>query len=185
MKKKTDKPDGIGDESDFRQQLPSHEFLLPEEPTAGEEGCQEGKLLPPVRIGEADVDPLAATRGGDARSTGQSVEEGGMLIGPKHPIFGSPAPPASSSTAGNLERPPGARFDPVGPFPAITDPDADELLPPHGGNQGDAWEMGPDGKPRRVAASGKGSASAKDVFGLKGVPKPPNDPFGGSGGRFF
>lgn len=184
MKKKAAKPNGVGD--DIRQQLPSSEFLLPEEPTVEGEGYKEGRH-PPVRVGQADADPLAAIRGGDTRSTGQQgVEEGGMLIGPKHPIFGSSA---RSPTAGNLERPPGARFDPVGPFPAITDPDADELLPPRGSSQGDAWEMGPDGKPRRVASSnGKDSTGAKDVFGLKGVPKPPNDPFGGlggSGGRFF
>lgn len=61
---------------------------------------------------------------------GDEMEEGGMLMGPKHPVFrGRDRSDAESARhPGNC--PPGGRFDPIHPVVPMGEPDFDELLPP-------------------------------------------------------
>ncbi|TDL29706.1 hypothetical protein BD410DRAFT_736820 [Rickenella mellea] len=101
----------------------------------------------PLEIGRRDLDPfgfdnpfnpppLFPTSGGD-----------GMFVGPDHPIFGNRRPNRSGPWGGDgflppMGAPPGARFDPVGPWPpgrrpnprapGFGGPDNDEFMPPHG-----------------------------------------------------
>ncbi|KAJ1981568.1 hypothetical protein H4R35_000662 [Dimargaris xerosporica] len=109
---------------------------------------------PSVQVGDADKDPLGAWRDPSA------AEGGGMLMGPGHPAFRVSEPadtPRSDAPFARPTRlppgavPPGARFDPIGPFdpsagpapggvprrprpqqptPWSGDPDNDELPPP-------------------------------------------------------
>ncbi|KAL2917570.1 hypothetical protein HK105_202855 [Polyrhizophydium stewartii] len=101
-------------------------------------------------IGNPDLDPLAAAPGiilprgslrpdlGDFGAMG-----GGMMVGPDHPIFGigGPAGPAGGMPGAGPVRfppgavPPGARFDPVGPFGG----------PARGGRGGFGGMRGPGG----------------------------------------
>ncbi|KAG0172140.1 hypothetical protein DFQ30_011120 [Apophysomyces sp. BC1015] len=104
----------------------------------------------PFSVGRADLDPLA----GSSRMPGG----GGMFVGPGHPMFGDRADDPDTIFGGPepLPRhsvPPGARFDPIGPFgrvpgrggsqnlrgrggfggrggPFSGEPDNDEFLPP-------------------------------------------------------
>ncbi|KAF9899264.1 hypothetical protein BX616_003131 [Lobosporangium transversale] len=72
----------------------------------------------PFEIGRSDLDPFAGRHGGGG------FGGGGMVVGPNHPMFGRPAPGPSSGSGiyggpqplprGSV--PPGARFDPIGPF---------------------------------------------------------------------
>ncbi|KAJ2779753.1 hypothetical protein H4R18_003824 [Coemansia javaensis] len=91
-------------------------------------------------VGRDDLDPLGLTRPG--------LGEGGMLVGPGHPMFqpgGLPLGPSSSGGPQPLPPgavPPGARFDPITPQGAPGrrgggrhfggEPDPDALQPPHG-----------------------------------------------------
>lgn len=61
----------------------------------------------PLSIGDDD---LAPNFGGFAPHAG-----GGMIMGPDHPLFGGRGS-GSSWDHGGLAVPPGARFDPIGPF---------------------------------------------------------------------
>ncbi|KAI8877015.1 hypothetical protein K501DRAFT_199160 [Backusella circina FSU 941] len=101
-------------------------------------------LVPPV--GESDLNPLG---GGSLRIPGGGD---GMFVGPDHPMFGNRGGILNdpSGLFGGLEPlprgsvPPGARFDPIGPFgglprppnargprpPFRGEPDNDELMPP-------------------------------------------------------
>ncbi|PKI85794.1 hypothetical protein MVES_000287 [Malassezia vespertilionis] len=105
------------------------------------------QALNPLRIGDADRDPLAANGdsgpllGASPSFPGRAPARGdGMLMGPDHPIFhdrlrGPPLGPWGGD--GFLPPgavPPGARFDPVAPAQRPTgNPDWDELRPPGGG----------------------------------------------------
>ncbi|KAJ8330350.1 hypothetical protein QVD99_007695 [Batrachochytrium dendrobatidis] len=109
-------------------------------------------------VGDVDLDPLAAAPGmmnpihGFPKGFGSGPMHpgGGMIVGPDHPMFNNPVNPLYS--AGGSPGfppgavPPGARFDPVGPFGQRPnryggfpnrqpgqfsgDPDNDDLLPP-------------------------------------------------------
>ncbi|KAI8096097.1 PI31 proteasome regulator N-terminal-domain-containing protein [Thamnidium elegans] len=102
-------------------------------------------------VGASDLNPL----GGGLRLPGGG--NGGMFVGPDHPLFGNRGSSSQDDPSGlfggpqSLPRgsvPPGARFDPIGPFgrlpvrppgpggrggprgPHSGDPDNDELQPP-------------------------------------------------------
>ncbi|KAG2198809.1 hypothetical protein INT47_000725 [Mucor saturninus] len=105
-----------------------------------------------VDVGGSDLNPLG--RGG-LRMPGGGSGSGGMFVGPDHPIFGNRGGSSLDDPSGlfggpqPLPRgsvPPGARFDPIGPFgrlpvrppgrggpprgPHGGDPDNDDLAPP-------------------------------------------------------
>lgn len=156
----------------------SSSILSPEEPE--QEETQPKGAPRPVKLGASDVDPL----GTGARTGG----EGGMIMGPGHPIFtepqavegtnpfsSSPATRGDGRAAGNP--PSGARYDPIGPFPGTNEPDFDELMPP--GRETGRWEMGPDGKPRRIVDSRAQQGEGRKPFG--GLPPPRKGPFNGDG----
>ncbi|KAL1917849.1 uncharacterized protein VTP21DRAFT_3683 [Calcarisporiella thermophila] len=103
------------------------------EPLAGDEPLGRN----PFRIGDADLDPLGANPiygpprfgGGGIGPFGEGIGgigggEGGMYVGPNHPIFGGGSRGDPAGIYGGpqpLPRgavPPGARFDPIGPFGA-------------------------------------------------------------------
>jgi hypothetical protein len=106
-------------------------------------------------VGGSDLNPLGGVGSGGLRLPGSG---GGMFVGPNHPIFGNPGSSSLDDPSGlfggpqPLPRgsvPPGARFDPIGPFgslpvrpsgnrpgrrdprgPHSGEPDNDELQPP-------------------------------------------------------
>ncbi|KAJ2380378.1 hypothetical protein GGI05_006326 [Coemansia sp. RSA 2603] len=118
----------------------------------------EGSLRQPGRwpvadIGSSDLDPLGR---------GAGSEGGGMVVGPGHPMFrrgfAPGAPLGDDGRSMGLPQgavPPGARFDPIGPFGGVPgsarpggrggpagpggsglfsgDPDPDAMQPPKGG----------------------------------------------------
>ncbi|KAI9209926.1 uncharacterized protein BJ171DRAFT_485585 [Polychytrium aggregatum] len=133
-----------------------------QEPLRDPRRFEPGPLYPqssPFSIGNADLDPLAASPGmfGGRPPVG-GFGGGGMVVRPGHPIFQGSAPggPLGPPSLGGPPRlppgavPPGARFDPIGPFgpvpgsgfrpigpggprgsrPFSGDPDNDELPPP-------------------------------------------------------
>ena len=175
-------------DKDQRPKPLSSSILSPEEP---EQDTQPKDSPRPVKLGVSDVDPL-----GNGRSGG----EGGMIMGPDHPIFHTPQTvggtnpfPSSPATRGDRgmagDPPSGARYDPIGPYPGANEPDFDELMPP--GREAGRWEMGPDGKPRRIVDSKAHLKEDKKPFGA--LPPPRKGPFngdgnngiGGSGAPFF
>ncbi|WFC98877.1 hypothetical protein MYAM1_001610 [Malassezia yamatoensis] len=119
----------------------------------------------PLRIGDKDRDPLAASNlppfpGNTHPQNPLDTSGDGMILGPSHPMFqGSgqfraSSPDIGPDTAGEYlppnAVPPGARFDPIGPFPSQQprpsrlprdpfqsgprmNPDWDEMPPPGGG----------------------------------------------------
>ncbi|WFD42966.1 hypothetical protein MPSI1_001617 [Malassezia psittaci] len=119
----------------------------------------------PLRIGDKDRDPLAASNlppfPGNTNPQNPLDKSGdGMILGPSHPMFrGSgrfreSSPPIGPDMGGEYlppnAVPPGARFDPIGPFPSQQprpsrlprdpfqsgprmNPDWDEMPPPGGG----------------------------------------------------
>ncbi|KAJ3184290.1 hypothetical protein HDU87_005137 [Geranomyces variabilis] len=84
-----------------------------------------GEMFPgphrnPFNIGDADLDPLAASPGlvGYPRPGGLAGG-GGMFVGPDHPMFGGGGLPRPGVPPEGLPfgaAPPGARYDPIGPF---------------------------------------------------------------------
>ncbi|KAI3620674.1 hypothetical protein CBS9595_002641 [Malassezia furfur] len=113
----------------------------------------------PLRVGDADRDPLAASGLPPFPSGGSAMPPlapsgDGMVVGPSHPLFQERSRNRNDETGpwggdGFLPPgavPPGARFDPVGPFAGNTprfprggprgpsgNPDWDDLPPPGGG----------------------------------------------------
>ena len=110
-------------------------------------------LRNPLIIGDRDLDPLGGRGGfGPPPLFPGGDDGGGMFVGPNHPIFRDRFPHPQRGGGGGMGGgmvPPGARFDPVGPFgqgplrpgagggrggrppPGGTgDPDWDELRPP-------------------------------------------------------
>ena len=101
-------------------------------------------------IGSYDLDPFAGSRGFVGIGSGAMPSGGGMIVGPDHPMFrGQGSRNPSFPGQGPLtfppgSVPPGARFDPTGPFdimgpgvrprgqrpPFSGDPDNDEFMPP-------------------------------------------------------
>lgn len=88
---------------------------------------------PPSSIGDVDLDPLAASPGlifpgprgigGFGGIGGGMGPGGGMFVGPDHPMFtggggvgGFGGPPAGPERLPPGAVPPGARFDPIGPY---------------------------------------------------------------------
>lgn len=116
----------------------------------------------PLRVGDADRDPLVASGhppfpGGSGIPAPLGPQGDGMIVGPSHPMFGGfrgPRPPVPGPGPWGGDGflppnavPPGARFDPVGPFPGnfprpplgpggprgpSGDPDWDDMPPPGG-----------------------------------------------------
>uniref|UniRef100_A0A1D1YET9 Proteasome inhibitor PI31 subunit n=1 Tax=Anthurium amnicola TaxID=1678845 RepID=A0A1D1YET9_9ARAE len=85
----------------------------------------------PFNIGRDDLDPLGSNPiygpprfggSGGIHPFGGSNRGGGMIVGPGHPMFGQQGPTRGGGLYGGpqpLPRgsvPPGARFDPIGPF---------------------------------------------------------------------
>ncbi|RIA87375.1 PI31 proteasome regulator N-terminal-domain-containing protein [Glomus cerebriforme] len=121
-------------------------------------GGDEPSGFNPFNIGRDDLDPLGSNPiygpprfggSGGIPPLGGPSRGGGMFVGPDHPIFGQQQGPTRGGIYGGpqpLPRgsvPPGARFDPIGPFipgprgrgfgrggPASGEPDNDELPPP-------------------------------------------------------
>ncbi|WFC94890.1 hypothetical protein MBRA1_001528 [Malassezia brasiliensis] len=113
----------------------------------------------PLRVGDADRDPLAASGLHPFPSGGSAMPPlapsgDGMVVGPSHPLFQDRSRSHNDQTGpwggdGFLPPgavPPGARFDPVGPFAGGAprfprggprgpsgNPDWDDLPPPGGG----------------------------------------------------
>ena len=122
----------------------------------------------PLAIGRSDLDPLPAHPNpfGPPPLFGGPSRGDGMFVGPNHPIFSDRFTPGRGGGIGGrghhegpwggdgylppMGAPPGARFDPVGPFgqgpgrggpsggggggprvpPRSLDPDNDEFMPP-------------------------------------------------------
>ncbi|GBC08082.1 hypothetical protein RclHR1_00790032 [Rhizophagus clarus] len=121
-------------------------------------GGDEPSSVNPFNIGRDDLDPLGSNPiygpprfgGGGIQPFGGPSRGGGMFVGPDHPIFGQQGPRGGGGIYGGpqpLPRgsvPPGARFDPIGPFGPTGqprggfgrrgrtsgEPDNDELPPP-------------------------------------------------------
>ncbi|CAB4374360.1 unnamed protein product [Rhizophagus irregularis] len=120
-------------------------------------GGDEPSSINPFNIGRDDLDPLGSNPiygpprfgGGGIHPFGGPSRGGGMFVGPDHPIFGRGGGGGGGIYGGPqpLPRgsvPPGARFDPIGPFGPVGtprggfgrgnrtsgDPDNDELPPP-------------------------------------------------------
>ncbi|RKP04964.1 PI31 proteasome regulator N-terminal-domain-containing protein [Thamnocephalis sphaerospora] len=114
----------------FTQEDPSRPVPRFDQPSVGN---MPGAVADPFRVGGDDLDPLAASPlfGGPSPFSqgpfGRSGGGGGMHVGPDHPMFrpdargdrdfdpqrdiyGGPVPLPAGSV------PPGARFDPIGPF---------------------------------------------------------------------
>jgi proteasome inhibitor subunit 1 (PI31) len=114
----------------------------------------------PLEIGRRDRDPFGANPFAPPNLFPDSSGDG-MFVGPNHPIFGGRGPGGGQSPFGSntgpwggdgflppMGAPPGARFDPVGPFPGrggppgfpsgrgppgggrMRGPDNDEFMPP-------------------------------------------------------
>lgn len=127
----------------------------------------------PLEIGRNDLDPIPNPFAG--KSPIQPLNPGGgMYVGPNHPIFGQGRQPGGTGPQGPwggdgflppMGAPPGARFDPVGPFgpmggggagiggfpgrgggarpyggPFSGEPDNDEFLPPRFGGGGNSHD---------------------------------------------
>ena len=102
-----------------------------------------GNPMPP--LGSVDLDPFAAGGGGfgDPLRSGAG-RSGGMIMGPDDPIFsgrggmgmGGPGLRGGPRPGHLPTPPPGARFDPVGPFgndpTRSNEPDPDHLQTPPG-----------------------------------------------------
>ncbi|CAG8444986.1 5941_t:CDS:2 [Gigaspora rosea] len=114
----------------------------------------------PLSIGRDDLDPLGSRPiigprfgGGAYEPLGGPSRGGGMYVGPNHPMFDTRTPNRGGIYGGpqTLPRgsvPPGARFDPIGPFGPQPgrfpgrggrgtfggEPDNDELPPPYKDN---------------------------------------------------
>lgn len=122
---------------------PVQDTPLPYRPRAGAPTLAEAPRSPsafPLCMGDADRDPWAASPDvlGGVPLARRPPRGDGMIVGPDHPIWqgphrerrpydpdGQPLPPMAA--------PPGARFDPIGPFPPLQrrgDPDWDEFAPP-------------------------------------------------------
>ncbi|KAI8986392.1 PI31 proteasome regulator N-terminal-domain-containing protein [Pilobolus umbonatus] len=116
----------------------------PPQPSTGQ--LPHPRVDDPYRVGQSDLEPM-----GGLRMPGRD----GMFLGPDHPIFGNRGgslddPSGLFGGPQPLPRgsvPPGARFDPIGPFgqlparprqpgrrdprhPFSGEPDNDELMPP-------------------------------------------------------
>ncbi|KAI1296382.1 hypothetical protein EDD11_007348, partial [Mortierella claussenii] len=102
-----------------------------EDPHFGELGG--GSAFNPFEIGRSDLDPFGGRIGGiggfgggfGGGMGGVGGSGGGMVVGPNHPMFRRPPPGGHRGQSGifggprPLPRgsvPPGARFDPIGPF---------------------------------------------------------------------
>ncbi|TPX53742.1 hypothetical protein PhCBS80983_g06187 [Powellomyces hirtus] len=72
----------------------------------------------PYTIGDTDLDPLAASPGLVFPHTGGLSQGGSMFVGPDHPMFhhGGGGVPRPDRYLPPGAVPPGARFDPIGPF---------------------------------------------------------------------
>lgn len=88
---------------------------------------QQPPFRNPLIIGDRDLDPLGGRGGGSfgppplfggggmPRLPGGD-DGGGMFVGPNHPIFRDRFPQQGGGGIGGGPIPPGARYDPVGPF---------------------------------------------------------------------
>ncbi|KAI9219791.1 hypothetical protein BC828DRAFT_385193 [Blastocladiella britannica] len=142
----------------------------------------------PFSIGHRDLDPLGGMPPmmpppfggrGDAGGYGPlggfpygGGDGGGSIMGPGHPLFGgdggggSFGGPATGPWGGDQYLPPGAvppgaRFDPIGPF-----------VPP-GGGPGGTWPHGGPGGPGGVPAAGRGRGRGRGMPGYQsGEPDP-------------
>lgn len=137
----------------------------------------------PLQIGRSDLDPLPLQNQPNPLAPSNLIppnQGDGMFVGPDHPIFGGPFGPGRGQRSPGqtpwggdgylppLGAPPGARFDPVGPFgggsplggpgrqpfgrapPRSGDPDFDEALPPGFDNGASSF-----GAPRPFGGSGR------------------------------
>lgn len=135
------------------------------ETPAERQTMQQNRPTPgnPLQIGRSDLDPLAIQNQPNPLAPSMLIppnQGDGMFVGPDHPIFGGAfgpgrgqrSPSGQTPWGGDgylppLGAPPGARFDPIGPFgnappgppgrqpfgrapPRSGDPDFDDLLPP-------------------------------------------------------
>lgn len=117
---------------------------------ADQSGPRRPRRGMPVRLGSTDLE-------GNLSREDSDNDEGGMIMGPNHPVFRPPqnAPPPHSCP------PPGARHDPISPLRPFTggEPDNDEFMPP--GPEGDDSAQQP-----RIRGIGSGRSSAgRGAFG--------------------
>ncbi|KAJ1898241.1 hypothetical protein LPJ66_002877 [Kickxella alabastrina] len=104
---------------------------------------------PRVNVGGDDLNPLGPVFGGPMGIDGGN-RGGGMVVGPDHPMFRQgggrgPILPGSPETLPPGAVPPGARFDPIGPFGRMQGPGRG---PGSGGNNFFSGEPNPDvGRP--------------------------------------
>ncbi|KAI9498870.1 PI31 proteasome regulator N-terminal-domain-containing protein [Zychaea mexicana] len=75
-----------------------------DDPTAADDTYYD-----PFNVGRSDLEPM----GGGLRMPGDG---GGMFVGPHHPMFGGVADNSPDARLPPGAAPPGARFDPIGPF---------------------------------------------------------------------
>lgn len=144
--------------SDPRQGTPARDPARPQPvlpPYGPERIFGEPSHVNPLEIGRRDLDPLGVDPLGGFGPPSLFPSSGdGMFVGPNHPIFGQRGqgafPPNRGPWGGDgylplMGAPPGARFDPVGPFPGrpgfgprggppgggnLRSPDNDEFMPP-------------------------------------------------------
>jgi len=147
----------------------------------------------PLQIGRSDLDPFVNNPNPLAPSMRIPGSQGdGMFVGPDHPIFGGTfgpgrgqrSPPGQTPWGGDgylppLGAPPGARFDPIGPFgagplgppgggrapPRNGEPDFDDFPPPGFDNNGLPHSaQGPFGGSGRSRGPGPMPPGAGDMF---------------------
>ncbi|KLO19842.1 hypothetical protein SCHPADRAFT_934973 [Schizopora paradoxa] len=148
----------------------------------------------PLQIGRSDLDPLPLQNQPNPLAPSNLIppnQGDGMFVGPDHPIFGGAFGPGRGQRAPGqspwggdgylppLGAPPGARFDPVGPFGGAPfggpgrqpfgraplrsgDPDFDEALPPGFDNGASSFGFGGSGRGR--APPGPMPPGAGDMF---------------------
>lgn len=144
------------------------------EPRPNDPGDRRGRPYRPVRLGTGDIDPLHLDDDDDG------LEEGGMLMGPDHPVF---RPPDSHTNLPPPGHPPGARFDPVSPLRPIGEPDNDEFPPP--GPPGDDTVHGVRGPSGQTRRRGSGTQPSSRPLAMPHF-KPPGGGSPGTGqGPFY
>ncbi|KAJ2725687.1 hypothetical protein GGI07_001055 [Coemansia sp. Benny D115] len=120
--------------SDNRLELPRHERT--HDNLMRQDERQPGPRMPYTDIGSSDLNPL----GGGFPSQG-----GGMTVGPDHPMFRQggagrggfgPGIPGGPEMLPRGAVPPGARFDPIGPFGQMPGPARPAPRGGPGGNNG-------------------------------------------------
>jgi len=188
----------LQEESSERRREPERASALRETPAERQSLLQAGPApANPLQIGRSDLDPLAIQNQPNPFAPSMLIpprQGDGMIVGPDHPIFGGAFGPGRGQRSPGqtpwggdgflppLGAPPGARFDPVGPFggaplgppgrqpfgrapPRSGDPDFDDALPPGFDNDSPSFSpQRPFGGSGRNHGRGPMPPGAGDMF---------------------